>query len=186
MFDNGAFSAFTRGHQFDELGFYRWVEPVLGHPHWAVVPDVIDGTAEQQRAMAKRWPFPKELGMPVWHMGLSTDYLLELADHWPRLCFGSTAMYWQVGSARWEQRMDEAFNALAKHRTIMPWIHGLRMLGQSGKRWPLASADSTNVAQNWKKYTCCPERKANSIDSTQCPTKWNKRPIQNSFLEQSK
>ena len=44
MLDNGAFSAKTRGREFDRDGFYRWIEPILSHPHWAVVPDVIDGT----------------------------------------------------------------------------------------------------------------------------------------------
>lgn len=42
MLDNGAFSAKTRGAEFDLAGFYNWVEPLLTHPHWAVVPDVID------------------------------------------------------------------------------------------------------------------------------------------------
>ena len=48
MLDNGAFSAKTRGLEFNLTGFYKWVEPLLAPPHWAVVPDVIDGTVEQQ------------------------------------------------------------------------------------------------------------------------------------------
>ena len=55
MLDNGAFSAFTRGLPLDVPGFYRWIEPYLAHPHWAVVPDVIGGTVEQQRAMLATW-----------------------------------------------------------------------------------------------------------------------------------
>jgi hypothetical protein len=51
MLDNGAFSVKTRGIAFDMAGFYAWIEPHLGHPHWAVVPDEIGGTVEQQRAM---------------------------------------------------------------------------------------------------------------------------------------
>lgn len=177
MFDNGAFSAFTQGVEFDEVGYYFWLESVLAHPHWAVIPDVIDGSEEEQRAMVKRWPFQKVLGLPVWHLGLSIDYLVELADKWPRLCFGSTARYWKVGSPDWCRRMDEAFNALAK-RGPLPWIHGLRMLGMAGERWPLASADSTNVAQNWKVTSCCPERKAAEVDAVQAPTHWKPHPTQ--------
>lgn len=36
--------------------FYAWIDPLLAHPHWAVVPDVIDGTVEEQRAMVATWP----------------------------------------------------------------------------------------------------------------------------------
>ena len=54
MLDNGAFSTKTRGLEFNLTGFYEWVEPLLAHPHWAVVPDVIDGTVEQQKEMVKK------------------------------------------------------------------------------------------------------------------------------------
>jgi hypothetical protein len=90
MLDNGAFSAFTRGAKFDPAAFYEWLEPILGHPHWAVIPDVIDGTLDQQREMVKTWPYPKEFGVPVWHLGMSIDYLLELSDEWGKVCFGSS------------------------------------------------------------------------------------------------
>ncbi len=177
MFDNGAFSAFTRGESFDEHGFYRWIEPMLAHPHWAVVPDVIGGTVEQQRELVARWPFSRQLGLPVWHLGAPVDYLLELADAWPRICFGSSGEFWRIGSPAWCGRMDEAFNALAQ-RGLKPWVHGLRMLGMAGERWPLASADSTNVAQNWARDTGCAECKAAPIDIIQTPTTWKTQPLQ--------
>lgn len=171
MLDNGAFSAFTRGKKLEVGKFYDWLDLVLGHPHWAVIPDEIGGDEAAQRAMLATWPFGRELGMPVWHLGLGIDYLLELADDWPRICFGSSAEYWQVGSASWCHRMDEAFNALAK-RGRLPWVHGLRMLGMGGERWPLASADSTNVAQNHNRAGCA-NCMAEKIDAIQCPTEWN-------------
>lgn len=183
MWDNGAFSVKTRGLEFDRDGFYAWVEPKLAHPHWAVVPDVIDGTVDEQRAMVKTWPFRKSLGLPVWHLGLPIDYLLELCDGWERVCFGSTAQYWDIGSDAWCRRMDEAFNALS--RTFgpqLPWVHGLRMLGQSAGPWPLASADSVNVARNFKDYGKCPDCVAMRIDSTNPPLLWTERPLQESFL----
>lgn len=172
MLDNGAFSVWTKGIAFDVPGFYAWVAPVLGHPHWAVIPDVIGGDEQQQRQMLKTWPFPRALGAPVWHLDKPIDYLLYLADEYPRICLGSAGEYWQVGDARWCRRMDEAFNALAK-RGALPWIHGLRMLGQIGE-WPLASADSTNVAQNHHLYGCA-ECMAANIDVTQGPSKWKQR-----------
>lgn len=175
MLDNGAFSAFTRGVPFDAVGFARWVEQYLGHPHWAVIPDVIDGTVEQQRGMRTEWPHPKELSAPVWHLGLPIDYLLELVDEYPRVCFGSTAQYWQIKSPAWCARMDEAFNALASRRRWLPWIHGLRMLDLGGSEYPLASADSVNVARNFKDSGTPPKLMAKRIDARNTPARWAHR-----------
>jgi len=171
MLDNGAFSTFTRGEAFDEMALYRWLAPVLAHPHWAVVPDVIGGDVAQQRELVARWPFNNALGAPVWHLGAPLDYLFELVDTWPKVCLGSSAEYWNVGGQAWCRRMDETLNALGK-RGHLPWIHGLRMLGMTGERWPLASADSTNIAQNFKRDTGCAECKAGLIDSIQTPARW--------------
>lgn len=176
--DNGGYPAFTSGKPItDWTPFYKWVEPKLGHPHWAVVPDVIDGTVEEQRGLVSQWPFPKELSAPVWHTALPIDYLLELADNWPKVCFGSSGQYWQVGSDKWARRTDEAFNAL-ESRGLRPWIHMLRGLAVCGDVWPFASADSTNVARNFKNKgsEICPERMARRIDAVQCPVKWITKP----------
>lgn len=171
MWDSGAFTAFTQGKVVDWDSYYAWLEPRLGHPHWAVIPDVIDGTVEQQKALVAEWPFDAVLGAPVWHMGLPIEYLIELADEWPRICFGSSQQYWQVGSDLWCRRADEAFNALAK-RGPLPWVHMLRGLNLSGDRWPFASADSVNVARNYKDTNTDPERMARRIDAVQNPIKW--------------
>jgi hypothetical protein len=177
MLDNGAFSAFTQGVEFDRKGFTKWVEQYLGHPHWAVIPDVIDGPIEQQKQMLKEWPHPKELSAPVWHMGLSIDYLLELADNYPKICIGSTAQYWQIKSESWCRRMDKAFNALSKRR-YLPWIHGLRMLDLGGSEYPLASADSVNVARNFKDSNTPPKLMAKRINTRNTPTTWKERETQ--------
>ena len=165
MFDNGAFTIHQQGGELDTAAFYAWLEPILGHPHWGVVPDVIDGTVEQQRALAKTWPFPRELGAPVWHLGLPIDYLLELTDAWPRVCLGSSGAYWEIGSPAWKRRMDEAAEAVFKRRRHAPWLHGLRMMAQADKRWPLASVDSVNIARNYKTRECMPSQMANRLDS---------------------
>jgi hypothetical protein len=182
MLDNGAFSVKTRGEVFDLHGFYAWIEPILAHPHWAVVPDVIDGTVDEQRAMVKTWPHRREFGIPVWHLGLPIDYLLELCDQWGRVCLGSAGAYWDIGGPLWSGRMDEAFNAMARTFGRMPFTHGLRMLGQAGGPWPLSSADSTNVAQNYKRDTGCAFCKARPIDSTNPPTRWAERELQGTLL----
>ena len=179
MLDNGAFSAKTRGLPFDRDGFYAWVEPLLVHPHWGVVPDVIDGSEDEQREMVKSWPFRKEMGIPVWHLGLSISYLVELCDAWGRVCFGSAGEFWQIGTTKWCHRMDEAFNALVNaYGRQIPWVHGMRMLGQSSGPWPLASADSTNVALHHAEHLECAGFMAKRIDSTNPPANWKIQPLQ--------
>lgn len=181
MWDSGAFTARTQGKEVDWNAYYTWLEVRLGGENWAVVPDVIDGATDAQRQLVMRWPYPKGVGAPVWHMALPIDYLLELADAWPRICFGSSGLFWQVGSDAWCRRADEAFNALAV-RGHIPWlkVHMLRGLALAGDRWPFASADSVNVARNFKNIGAqtCPERMARRIDSVQCPIQWTVRPEQ--------
>lgn len=176
MWDNGAFTFRKRGG-LDPVAFAKWVEPRLGHPHWAVIPDVIDGTEQEQRDLIAGWPHPRGLSAPVWHMGLSIDWLLDLAGNWPRICFGSTQQFWEVGSDAWQRRADEAFNAMER-RGLRPWVHMLRGLALAGDRWPFASADSVNVARNFKDTKTCPERMARNIDARQCPVRWHLRPEQ--------
>lgn len=175
MLDNGAFSFRDKGG-LDPEAFAAWVEPMLGHPHWAVIPDVIDGSVDEQRGLIAKWPHPACLSAPVWHMGLSFDWLVELAESFPRICFGSTAQYWIVGSPEWERRCDAAFNELEK-RGLRPWVHMLRGLSLCGERWPFASADSVNVARNFKNpgSRVCPERMARRIDAIQNPVRWQIR-----------
>lgn len=182
MWDNGAFTAFRQGKEFDPQAFAAWVSPRLGPLHWAVIPDVIDGTEEQQRDRLKAWPHPKEFSAPVWHMGLSIDWLVELASTHPRICFGSSERYWQVGSPIWARRADEAFNALER-RGLRLWVHMLRGLDLCGDKWPFTSADSVNVARNFKNAPTCPERLARVIDGRQCPIRWHMAAEQLDMLE---
>ena len=166
MWDNGAFSAHTRKSKFDYEGFQRWVEPRLRHPHWAVAPDVIGGSVEDQRDLLKTWRLPKVLSAPVWHLHLPLDWLLELADIWPRVCFGSSQQFWKIGSPEWTRRIDEAWEYLHLFGITHPHIHMLRAMDAASKGpWPFASADSTNVARNFKRNRVCPELMARKIDS---------------------
>jgi hypothetical protein len=159
--------------------FYAWVEPKLGHPHWAVVPDVIGGGVEDNLALIKQWPFRKEVAAVVWHLDEPIEHLIALVElGFGKICFGSAGAYWQVGSEKWARRVDEAFNALIRHFGHLPWIHMLRGLAVCGDVWPFASADSTNVARNFKNKgsEVCPERMARRIDAIQCPPRWVMKP----------
>tara|TARA_R100000388_G_scaffold78459_2_gene57221 strand:+ start:107 stop:676 length:570 start_codon:yes stop_codon:yes gene_type:complete len=175
MLDNGAFSAFTKGKIVDFKEYEKWLEPYLYPPNWAIIPDVIDGSVEEQKLLLRSFRhLPKHLVAPVWHMSLSVDWLLELADNYERFCFGSSGAYWQVGSDSWCRRADEAWNALTL-RGHKSWVHMLRGLSLSGDKYPFASADSTNVARNFKTKGAevCPERMARRIDAVQCPLTWS-------------
>lgn len=108
-------------------------------------------------------------------MALPIDWLIELADRWPRIAFGSSGSYWQIGSDLWERRCDEAWNALER-RGLRPWVHMMRGLDLCGDRWPFASADSVNVARNFKRNGVCPERMARIIDARNSPVQWRVRP----------
>ena len=74
MWDNGAYSFFTKGIEINFDKFYKWVEPRLGHPHWAVVPDIIDGEEEDNLKLINQWPFRKECAAVVWHLSESIDH----------------------------------------------------------------------------------------------------------------
>jgi hypothetical protein len=135
MLDNGAFSMWTRGARPDWPAFYAWAAPHLRHPHWAVIPDVIDGDEEANDALLDACPLPREYAAPVWHLHESMERLRRLAA-WPRICFGSSGEYAQPGTPRWVARVTEAWNALDQsgHR---PWVHMLRAMEEAGAGpWP--------------------------------------------------
>ncbi|WP_128755534.1 hypothetical protein [Metarhizobium album] len=167
MFDCGEFTHFQQGGTVDREAYYNWLRPMLRPPHWAVVPDRIDGTVEEQRALVATWPFPKSRGAPVWHLGLPISYLIELARQWTRICFGSSQQYWKVGSPVWKGRMHEAFAAL-EDAGLQPEIHGLRMMNEAGN-WPFASVDSVNIARNYKDREDMPGRMADRLDRVNPP-----------------
>ena len=180
MLDNGAFSFFTKKKKADWYKFYNYLEPILGHPHWAIIPDVIGGGEEENDQLLKEWFFPPELSANVWHLDEPSERLIRLSDMGMKVCFGSSGDYWQIGSEKWCRRVDLAFNALSKIGQL-PWIHMLRGMAVS-HLYPFASVDSTNVARNFKNNFTCPEYMARRIDAVQGGTKWQSRAIQGDLL----
>lgn len=176
MWDNGAFSAYTRGRAFDSPAYIRWLEDKVYGANWAVIPDVIGGSVEDQRTYSKGWPYPRHLSCAVWHMNLSLDWLEELVDNYPRIAFGSSGEYWRVRSPVWSARADEAWSLITR-TNARPWVHMMRGLKVSGDRWPFASADSTNIARNFKNKgnKKCPRAMADRIDAKQTPLTFNVR-----------
>ena len=106
-------------------------------------------------------------------MHLPLDWLLEILDTYPRLCFGSSGEFWKVGDAKWSRRADQAWDIIQKSNA-RPWVHMMRGLKLRKERWPFASADSTYVARGFKdkKYPFCPKEMCEKIDAVQTPLKF--------------
>lgn len=173
MLDNGAFSKWRSQEPTDWPGYYAWAEEWLRFPTtWAVIPDVIDAGPEQQDALLLQWPFGQR-GVPVWHMDEPIDRLLALADSWPKLCIGSTSVYQEVMTDRWQKRMDDVFDQLSARHKFWPWVHMLRGMQCCGRRWPFASVDSTDIAQSHHRQQNSPRSLADRWDASQCPATWN-------------
>ena len=182
MLDNGAFSKWKSGKATDWDKFYDWCDKWLDCPTtWAVIPDVIDAGSQEQDALIREWPHGKK-GAPVWHMDEPLYRLLALCEEWPRVCIGSTAEYATVLSEPWCFKMDEAFNALSQQFGRMPVLHMLRGMQLSGKQWPFASVDSTDIAQNHHLPHKSPRQMADRWDAMQTPARWETRPQQEILL----
>lgn len=177
MLDNGAFSVWKRGAVPDWPGFYHWCDHWLDWPcTWAVIPDEIGAGSQQQDALVREWPHGKRQAAPVWHMDEPISRLLRLCDEgWSRVCIGSTAEYAAVLSDAWQRRMDETWNEIARTFGRPPPLHMLRGMQCSGLRWPFASVDSTDVAQNHNRPQNTPRAMADRWDAMQCGGRWEVR-----------
>lgn len=154
--DNGAFSAWKSGVDYNFDGYTEWAFHWLRHPgcDFAIIPDVIDGSEEENDKFVdifrSKNPAITAQFVPVWHLHESIERLVNLALSWPRVALGSSGEYSTVGDPRWWSRMAEAMDAITDDsgRPITR-LHGLRMLDPGIFSYiPFASADSTNVARN--------------------------------------
>ena len=172
MLDNGAFSKWKSGKETNWTKYYDWTDKWLDFPTtWAIIPDVVEADAAVQDELILQWPHGDK-GAPVWHMHEPVDRLVMLTERWSKVCVGSSAEYSSVLSDSWCHRMDIAWNAISiKHRR-MPYVHMLRGMACSGKRWPFASVDSTDIARNHHLPHKNPRMMADKWDGQQCPSTW--------------
>ena len=174
MLDNGAFSKWKSGKETNWNAYYAWCDQWLICPTtWAVVPDVIDGSIEEQDDLLAKWPMGKRKSSPVWHMNEPLARLCRLVESdFDRVCIGSTSEYKTVLSPVWKKRMDLVWNALTLTFGKTPPIHMLRGLQCCEKQWPFASVDSTDIARNhWRKKKSTRDM-ADRWDDKQCPLRW--------------
>ena len=149
--DNGAFSAWTKGRTLDVGGYLAFVNKWRRHPgfDWALIPDVIDGSEAENDALFRHC-LDRSVWVPVWHLHESIGRLDRLVGEWPRVAFGSSGDFAEIGTSRWWGRMSEAL-AVACDVDGVPRtkLHGLRMMDPTiFSHIPFASVDSTNVARN--------------------------------------
>lgn len=203
--DNGAFSAWRSGHPVQDWSeYYEWIAEIHRYPNFdfAVIPDVIDGDEAANDALLDEWPWrttAPHIGAPVWHLHESLARLDRLVSQWPRICVGSSGEFAQIGTPAWWTRMSEAMDIICD-RSGRPGckIHGLRMLDPAVfSRFPFASADSTNIAQNigidsaWHGTYMPPTKEARAaimrerIESHQALTFWERKaaPIQQPLFD---
>jgi hypothetical protein len=132
--DNGAFSVWRRKAKPNFARYYSWLDRWIKHPgcDFAVVPDCIGGTEDENDELLDSWPFERWHGCPVWHMHESFRRLRRL------------------GSKQWWKRMNGAMRVCCDASgTPEARLHGLRMLNPVlFSQLPLSSADSTNVSRN--------------------------------------
>lgn len=175
MWDNGAFSSYTKGKPFRKKEYIQWLDDKLYGANWAVVPDKIGGSVSEQREYSSDWPYPDHLSCYVWHMDLPLGWLKELVEEKPFIAFGSSGKYWKVMSPEWKDRADQAWELIEKvgNRNKVHMMRGLKVCGQ---RWPFASADSSNIARNHGSHAVkkCTREMADRIDSIQSPLRFVK------------
>lgn len=168
VLDCGAFTLWKQGKSIcDWSPYYEFVRDWQTHPacEWAIIPDVIDGTEEDNDALLEEWPLTS--GVPVWHLAETLERLERLARRFPRVALGSTPQFGQIGSAAWHQRMSAVMETVAVVGRPITKLHGLRMLNPKVfTKYPFASADSSNIARNigldthWKTGRYLPPSKA--------------------------
>lgn len=163
LLDNGAFTTWRQGKQFDEAGFWSWANEAQEiYPQAvAVIPDVIDGTEEENWVAAARAirgglaEFP-ERTMFCWHTNDSLEQLTKACLLFNFLAIGSCQEHdIQTRYQAFLERIREANAQIEYVDTFYgrrPWVHVMRGLGKAHDFIRFDSADSSNLARNHWRY----------------------------------
>ena len=167
LLDNGAFSAWKRGIVIDWADYWAWaIDAMERCPNAvAVIPDVIGGDPDANWMMAaeavRKYVPRKYTGrlMFVWHMDEPIDVLIDAARLFNFVAIGSCAAFDITKGAKpgtkFYERMQEAWDAIGAVEALglgeRPFVHMMRGLGKL-KDFAWDSADSTNVAINYKRW----------------------------------
>lgn len=158
VLDNGAFSVWRKAKKTQEVvdweshwsKYYCWVLANYALIDWFIIPDVIEGTEEENDLLLDRVPTSlKDKAVPVWHSVESLDRLERLCRSYPRVAIGLCGPHTMTTSKKAQARLQEAFEHIYIKNQLDTQIHGLRILdGRVLGKFPFASGDSTFVATN--------------------------------------
>ena len=159
ILDNGAFSIWRKGGTPDWDKFYEWVDGVIDRIEFFFIPDVIDGTEEENDLLIDdyiqrcKYQYGKSMldkGVPIWHVNESIERLVSLSRRYDYIAFGSAGEYAVLNTPEWNTKIAEAMNAICdKDGKPTVKIHMLRCLNpRVFTKYPFCSGDSTNVAMN--------------------------------------
>lgn len=167
--DNGAFSFHKQKSKVDWEEYYEFVARWKNHPRFAfaVIPDVIGGSCEENDQLLADWPHGKFTGAPVWHMNEPDERFIKLCAEYPRVCIGSMGEYDAKKPSLCRARLKDLIRHVVDENGYpITKLHGLRMLNKDiFQEVPFSSADSTNVARNiginkaWDKSAYAPASK---------------------------
>lgn len=200
VLDNGAFSVWKSGKTLDVQGYTEWVREWCLHPgfDWALIPDVIEGTEDENDAMVSQWREDgmDAFGVPVWHLHESLERMERLCSQWRMVALGSSGQWANPGSASWWDRMEEVMRVVCDDKgRPKAKLHGLRMLDPDVfSRLPLSSADSTNAGMNsgsllrfgiYKPPTAAQRAEviAERIESRNSAATWTRSPVEMDLYE---
>lgn len=173
MLDNGAFSAWKLGKKVDWDKYRAWAKDwTRFKTSWAVIPDVIEGSEEDNDKAMAGWVIDPFQSAPVWHLHESFERLDRLVSEWPRICFGSSSEYASLRTARWYDRMNRAMEVACDSDGVpRAALHMLRGMSLCESSYPFASVDSTDVARNHNRGVPAATLAAR-WDAQQCPGRW--------------
>jgi len=167
IIDNGAFTTWGKEKRGDIHKvcwkthwdkYYTFVDKHIEDIEMFFIPDVIDGTEEENDELIAKYFIryiaeEKRKGVPIWHINESLERLERLVDNFDYIAFGSVGEYAQLGTPKWENKMDKAMRKVCdKEGCPKVKIHMLRCLDPKiFTRYPFYSGDSTSLAQNHSK-----------------------------------
>ena len=155
IIDNGAFTLWRKGGVIDWDKYYAWMQPFIHNIEFFFIPDVIDGTEEENDALIAEYfrrfiNEDKRKGVTIWHINESFERLERLMDCFDYIAIGSAGEFAQLGTPQWENQMDKAMRVICdKDGYPKVKVHMLRCLDPNiFTRFPFYSGDSTGLAQN--------------------------------------
>lgn len=171
MLDNGAFTTWNKVKKgkiknidWDKhwKSFYKWVDFHIDNIDYFFIPDVIDGSEEENDELIKKFfkkyrydcasNKPKQIdkAIPIWHVNESNERLKRLCYEFDYIAFGSAGDYGNLGTEKWYKKMNEAMRIVCdEFGNPKVKIHMLRCLNPDiFLNFPFYSGDSTTLAQN--------------------------------------